>query len=390
MEGSVRKAGNRIRLNVQLVDTGSGYHIWSETYDRDLGDVFALQDELAATIAGALKIQLLGGEPIRRPPTQNLEAYTLYLRGRFHANLRTVEGLAAAIEYLDRAVAADPGFAAAYAELGSCWALRSFPEFGDLPAREGMPKAREAIRRALELDPLSAAAYNWRGVILLLNDLDPDGAETAIRKSLEIDPDYSLGHTWLAVVLAVRLRFDESLAAIRRALALDPLSLSIQLVAGRCSYWAGRFPEALQYAQAVLDVGSRNLLGTIWKARVLREMGRRDEALEVLESGVELFGQDFRLLGPLALEYSRIGRLDRAREIAPLMSEATWDPYYLAAAYAALGDFDRALVMLRQSVEERSGLIVFAGLNSRDLGDLRLQPGFRALLSELKLEMGPA
>jgi eukaryotic-like serine/threonine-protein kinase len=392
LEGSVRKAGSRIRLNVQLVDTDSGYHIWSETYDRDLGDVFALQDELASTIAGALRLKLLAGGSIRRPAptTNNLEAFTLYLRGRFQANLRTMDGLAAAIGYLDRAVTADPRYAAAHAELGSCWALRSFPEFGDLPAHQGMPKAREAIGRALELDPSSAAAHGWGGVITMLHDRDLDGAETAMRHSLELDSEYALGHTWLAVLLAVRLRFDDSLESIHQALALDPLSVTSQLVACRCFFWAARFQEALQYASAVQEAWGSNILGIVWKARILRQLGRFDETLELLEAGMEQFGQDYRLLGPLAVQYARIGRTDRTREIGVLLGGATWDPYYGATVHAALGDFDRSVELLRQSADYRSGLVAFTGVNASDFGDLRFQPRFQALLAELGLRMGPA
>jgi TolB-like protein len=388
VEGSVRKAGNRIRLNVQLIDTASGYHIWSESYDRDMGDVFALQEELARTIAGALHLKLLGTEvqAARVQGTRNLDAYTLYLRGRYHASLRTREGLIRGIAYFDQAIAADPVYTLAYAELGACWALRSFPEFGDYPPLEGMPLARAAVDRAIQLDPESGVAYAWRGVVEFLHDWAWDKAEASLRRSIELTPEYPLSHAWLANVLAVRLRFDESIASIERALALDPLSLTIQLLAGRCYFWAGRYPEALRYVRAILEVDPRQLLAAVWRSRILRHLEGVEAAHEALVAAVQDFGRDPRILGELAVTDALLGR----REEAEAFRAELRDSALFGAAEAALGNFDAALAEVERGLAQRAGTVLYVPLNYHDIPSLATHPGIRARFAEIGVDFPPA
>ena len=391
MEGSVRKAGNRIRLNVQLVNTESGYHIWSETYDRDLGDVFALQGELARTICGALRLQLPGSEPVRTPVpgTKNLEAYTLYLRGRYQSHLRTMDGLTRAIEYLDQAIAADPEYALAYAQLAECWAYRSFPEFGDLPPHEGMPQARAMAERALALDPASGEAHTVLGIVQVLYDWSWERAEAELQRATELTPEYSIIYVWLGILRSIQLRFDEGLDAAKRALALEPLSLSIQTLVARCCCWSGRYEDGLRYVQGVTDVDPRNFLAHIWRGRILRLMGRVEEASNGLEALVATFGRDYRLVSDLGICYALAGQRDRAAAVATELSEEHHSPYHVCSVRAAVGDLDLALADLERAIEARSGMVAFMGITDTDLRGLREHPRFQAHLRDLGLQAAP-
>ena len=230
LEGSVRRAGDRVRVSAQLVSSADGYQLWSDSYDRKLADVFALQEELTQAIVGSLP---LGAARSRhrvlvQPSTITAETYTLYLRGRFEALKRSVPGLIAGIGYFEQAIERDPGYAPAHAGLAECWLLRGFEEFGDLAPLEAMPRGKAAARRALELDPDLAEGHGWSGVASLLFDWDWKAAEASFRRAVELRPDYSLAHVWYAVFLMARGRHDEAIARSEHAAELDPLNLAIQ------------------------------------------------------------------------------------------------------------------------------------------------------------------
>ena len=196
----MRKVGNRIRLSARLVDAGDGSQLWSDTYERTLEDVFVLQEELSRAVTAALSVGL-GPVPAPsvRPPTAVLDAYTLYLRGRYAAHKRTPEGLSLGIEYFEQAVERDPGFALAHAGLAECWALRGFPEFGELEWSEAVPRARAAALEALRLDPRLAQTHTWLGVIHFLYDWDWAAAEAEFRRALHLDPNHAIAETWYAL-----------------------------------------------------------------------------------------------------------------------------------------------------------------------------------------------
>ena len=228
LEGSVRRWADRLRVTAQLIDAADGYHLWSDSYERKLADVFVLQEELAQSIVRSLPLAPSRSTPevLVRPSTSATEAYTLYLRGRFFALKRTVEGLVTGIGLFEQAIQQDPGYALAHAGLAECWVLRGFEEFGDLAPLEAMPRAKVAAQRALELDPKLAEGYTWSGVLSFLFDWDPVAAESFFRRAIELRPDYSLAHAWYAVFLMARGRHDEAIARSGHAAELDPLAFS--------------------------------------------------------------------------------------------------------------------------------------------------------------------
>jgi len=249
VEGSVRKAGDRLRITAQLVQVADGYHLWSETYDRQLGDVFAIQDDISRAIADALEARI-GSKQASMPPTANLRAYELYLMGRFFWNQRTEEGHRKAIGYFKQALELDPEYALAYSGLADSYLLLAL-DFGLLA--DYLAEAGEAATRAVSIDDslaeghASLGFYRW-------HTYDWPGAEVELRRALAINPAYAIAHAWYANLLMTIGRIDESLAEIRLALQLDPLSGIINAVAGRLHFVARDYDTAVDRLERALEL----------------------------------------------------------------------------------------------------------------------------------------
>jgi serine/threonine-protein kinase len=391
VEGSVRKVGTRIRLTAQLVDAAGGYQRWSETYDRTLEDVFAVQNELARSIAGTLANKLVGpaSGPLVKPSTDSIEAYTLYLRGRHAANRRTAEGLRAGIEYFDQAIARDPTYAAAHAERAACWALRGFEEFMDLPPREAMPQAKAAASKALEIDPLLAEAHGWLAVVATLYDWDWTEAEARFRRAIESAPEHSMAHVWYAMFLGAMGRHEESLRIILRAEALDPISQLIHLSVGRCYFFAGEYDRALAQLRATLEMEPRHGLVYAWIGRALCGKGMYREAAAELETGMRVAGRSPVMLEVAGYAYGRSGLREEAlatlRAFRQEASRRYVSPVCEARILVAIGELDEAFTRYDLAYQQRSGYLAFLRVDP-DRGDpLRSEPRFAALLQKLHL-----
>lgn len=388
VEGSVRKAANRVRITAQLVTVADGYHLWSETYERTLADVFAVQEELARAIVSALSVKLVG-TPVVKPATEVLEAYTLYLRGRYCANKRTSEALRAGCEYFQLAVERDPSYALAYAGLAECYALRGFEEFGpDLTPTQALPPAKAAAVKALELDPAIADAHCWLGAIALLYDWDWAAAEREFQLALSLSPRAPLPLVWYATFLYARGRDDESLRIIERAEAHDPGSLIVQLTAARCCYFAGRYDDALKRVRATLEMEPTYMLAYLWMGRVYRAKGLLREAAAALEQGMKRLGRLPILLMLSGSVYGQLGMRDAALGILAELRQHAALRYvpavYEATLLAGLGDMDEAFQRLNHAYEEGSGFLVF--LRDKVWDPLRSDPRFTALLKKMGLD----
>ena len=387
VEGSIRKIGNRIHLNAQLVNAVDGCDLWSESYERTMEHVFALQEELCQAIVAALPLAQTGtAAKLVRRSTSALDAYTLYLRGRYSAHKRTVDGFGLAIEYFEQAVEKDPSFALAHAGLAECWAFRGFPEFGDLPPYEAMPKAKAAALEALRLDPRLPEGHIWLGVIHFLFDWDWAAAEQELRRALQLQPEHAYAETWYAIFLANMGRHEEALQRILHAHALEPLSLSIRLCVARCHFFARRYKEALACIEGILRDEPGHLLTTIWAARTLSALGRFADAVEVTK-GVPPPAQTPYLRSCAAYALAGLGRADEARSLcATLRRELDAGPFFtlfvLAATHARLGDFDTALDMLEECYRLRDGWLAFVLTQPSDHG-LRGHRRFERLLADL-------
>jgi TolB-like protein len=387
VEGSIRKIGNRIRLNAQLVNAVDGCDLWSQSYERTMEHVFTLQEELSQAIVTALPLKQAGEAPnLVRRPTVSLDAYTLYLRGRYSAHKRSADGFALAIEYFEQAVENDPSFALAHAGLAECWAFRGFPEFGDLPPYEAMPKAKAAALEALRLDPRLPEGHTWLGVIHFLFDWDWAAAEQEFRRALQLQPEHAYAETWYAIFLANMGRHEEAMQRILHAHALEPLSLSIRLCVGRCHFFARCYEEALACIEGILRDEPGHLLTTIWVARTLSALGRFADAVEVTKR-VPPQAQTPYLRSCAAYALAGLGLADEARSrCATLRRELDAGPFFtlfvLAATHARLGDYDTALDMLDECYRLRDGWLAFV-LTQPSYHGLRGHPRFEQLLADL-------
>jgi serine/threonine-protein kinase len=385
LEGSVRRSSNRLRVTARLVSAADGYHIWSESYDRKLDDVFALQEELAQAIVKSLPLPSSRAAPevLVRRSTSTTEAYTLYLRGRYFALKRTIEGVVTGIQHFEEAVAKDPGYALAHAGLAECWMLRGFEEFGDLPPHEAMPRAKAAGRRALELDPDLAEGHTWSGVVAFLYDWDPVAAETHLRRAIELRPDYSLAHGWYAVFLMAHGRHDEAIARSRHAAEMDPLAFTIQALVGQCLYFGRRFEEAIDRHRATLEMDPSNLRVLIWGARTYRVTGQLEQGLRMIDQGIAYHGRLPILLAELGMLQVKLGRPEEARAILGELLEAGQRRYvsafHAAVIHLALGQEEELRRCFDRLVAERSGMLQFLGEPTWD--EVREEPWCRELLT---------
>jgi serine/threonine-protein kinase len=386
VEGSIRKVGNRIHLNAQLVNAVDGCDLWAESYERTMEHVFTLQEELSQAIVAALPLAQAGPAKLARQPTAALDAYTLYLRGRYSAHKRTVDGFALAIEYFEQAVEKDPRFALAHAGLAECWAFRGFSEFGDLPPYEAMPKGKAAALEALRLDPRLPEGHTWLGVVHFLFDWDWAAAEQEFRRALQLQPEHAYAETWYALFLAAIGRHDEALQRILHANALEPSLLSIRLCIGRLYFMARRYEEALACVQGILQDEPGHLLTTIWTARILSALGRFADALEVTR-GIPPQAQTPYVKSCAAYALAGLGRTDEARSLcAELREELDRGPFFtlfvLAATHARLGDWNAALDALEECHRVRDGQLAFV-LTQPSYDPLRGHPRFERLLADL-------
>jgi serine/threonine-protein kinase len=387
VEGSIRKVGDRIRLTAQLVNAADGYHLWSETYERTLADVFRLQEQLAGAIARALPLGLSpNGSVVTRVGTDVVAAYTLYLRGRYFAQRRTADSLRVALEYFEQAIERDREYALAYAGIAECWALLGFEEFGDVPPREAMPRARAAAERALAINPLIAEGHHWSGVVAFLYDYDWPMADGAMQRALELNPRYSLAHTWYAVLLSAAGRHEEAVARIREAEALDPLSFPIQTVLAHVLYFAGQYDESVALHHALLEIEPHNPRALAWLARTYAVMGRTQDALATAELAIARCGRQPTFLMSAGTALAQLGREAEAQailtELAPTASGRYVSPTFSTPVLLALGLRQETMASLRRSLAERSGHLAFLRVEPR-WKPLHGDPEFEAFVREI-------
>jgi serine/threonine-protein kinase len=393
LEGSVRRAGNRLRVTAQLVNAADGYHLWSETYDRQLADVFEVQDELTRSIVGALGPRLTGLDsgPLVVPPTTSLEAYTLYLRGRFFWHKRTLEGYYRGIEVFEQALEKDPRFPLPYTGIADCWAMLGFDFFGGAPAREAMPRAKEAAERALALEPGLAEAQSSLGVVGMLYDWDWARAEQRFQRALQIKPGYVPALIWYSNFLTIMRRHAESLETVRRAAEFDPLSLIVHQSVARSLHFAGRYEEAEEQCRRLLDMDPAYVSAYETIARPLCMMGRFAEAEALLREGVGRSGRWSLLLGMLGYVLGTVGKRPEALEIVAELEQRArreYVPrYHIAVVYYGLRDEEAALREVERSIAERSGVAAWVFIDPY-ASWLRGNPRFDALARQLGLQSG--
>ena len=273
MEGSVRKAGNKVRITIQLVDTRSEEPLWSQEYDRDIADVFAIQSDVAQRVAALLSVQILRAEErgLFRKATDDTEAYTLYLKGRYFWNKRTEEGLKKAISSFQKALLKDGSYALAHAGLSDAYASQALLEL--VPPKEAFPKAKAAVLRALRIDAGLAEAHTSLGLIRFQYDRRWKDSEREFKKAIELNSNYALAHHFYADLLKAMGRFDEALAEIRRAQELDPLSLAINTGVGHVLYLSRRYDDAIEQYRKTVELDPNYVQTHLWFGRPYLQKG---------------------------------------------------------------------------------------------------------------------
>ena len=358
LEGSVRKAENRLRITAQLINAADGYHLWSERYDRQMEDVFAIQDEITLAIVAKLKITLLGGEraALVKRYTEDFEAYNLYLKGRYFWNKRTETGYLKSLEYFRQAIEKDPTYAIAYAGIADSYDLLGW--YGYLAPQEAFPRARSAAEKARELDPSLAEAHASLGWIGANYDWDWAAAEREYKKALELNPSYATAHQWYSEFLTYMGRHDESIAEGHKAQEIDPLSLIINNDVGQVYYFARRYDEAIVQLRKTLEMDPDFAVAHFLLALALAQKALYDEAIDEAQKAMTLSGADDTLiLSQLGVIYALSGKESKARQVLgkldELSSEKYVSPFLLALVHAGLGENDKAFEWLEKACEKR-------------------------------------
>jgi len=389
LDGSVRRSGDRVRIVAQLVDARTDQHLWADTYDRRLTDIFAIQTDVALQIAKALDTALSPEDQrrLRREPTTNIEAYQLYQQGRHCLVRYTAEGMAKSIEYFERAIERDPGYALAYSTIA--YAHCEMVVTGFEKAEIGYPAARRAVERALELDNGLPDAHCMLAQIKAVADFDWAGAEVEFKRALELGPSSADSYDLYGRMCAMLGRFDEAIAMAQRAHELDPLAHRSDLATTLMR--AGRNKEALDAALKGIEFDPYYDRGHATLGWALILNGRQDEGIVALERAVAMSGGGTTWLSQLGQAYGIAGRMEEARGVLAQLLRIQKDPdhyvppYHLAYVYVGLGDHDAALDMLELAYEQRGGSI--SGVKESFLFTaLRTHPRFIALLKRMNLQ----
>jgi serine/threonine protein kinase/Flp pilus assembly protein TadD len=388
LEGSVRKAGNRIRVTAQLINVGDGYHLWSERYDRDMSDVFAVQDEISQTIAEKLRVRLAGGGPLVKRQTENLEAYELCLKARYHLTRYTPQSMEKGKLYCEQAIALDPSCAPAYARLSSYYWLCAM--FGYLNPIVALPKAKSAVLEALKLDETLAEAHSVLGILLGLSDFDWAGAEREHKRALELDPVSAEVHYRAYLCRYATGRLDEAFSEIRMAIKQDPLSPQFNAQLGVLLNATRQHDRGIKQQEFVLELDPNNVVAHCSLAFGYLMTGLHDKAIITGERSVALSGRSPMWMYMLGYIYARSGRIAEARQLIEELKERSRAAYVPPSAIGiiqlALGDLDVAFDQLTRAIEERDLFAIWDLKSDPSFDPFRSDPRFQALMRKMNLQ----
>jgi len=389
VEGSVRKSGKRMRVTAQLTDASQGYELWSERYDRDMEDIFAVQDDITLAVVDKLKGALLGGdrEVLVKRYTVDAEAITDYWRGRFFWNKRTEEGYKKALKYFQQAIDHDPAFALAYVGIADCYDLLGWYDL--MAPEEAFPKAKAAARQAVEMDETLAEAHATAGWVCVNYDWDWHCAWASYERALALNPDYASVHQWYGEYLSYMGKHDEAIEHSRRAVELDPLSLIINTDLGQVYYYARRYDLAIQQLRKTLEMDPDFAVAHFFLSFAHAENGDLDSATEAamqtLKHGA---APDLLYASQVATMRARAGRADEARrmlaEIEGRAGTRYVSPFAKALIYTALDETDLAFDYLERAFTARDHWMETVKVHPA-LDPLRDDARFESLLARMNL-----
>ena len=396
LEGSVRRSGKRIRITAQLINTADGYHVWSEVYDSDLEDIFQVQDEISLKIVKGLKENFSAGnknESIIKPLTENIEAYNLYLKGRYHWNRYNPEDIGKAIKIFEEVIGLDPDFALPYCSLSFCYSFMG--STGLMSPTIAYPKAKDYTLKAIEIDPNHAESYLSLATIKFFHNWDFDGAEASLNKALSLCLNSSLinqVHGWL---LIAKGDFISAIDKMEQAVKLDPLSLPLMSNLGDAYSFAGRFKEALKQYDKIIEMDPAFRRGFEGRGMIFLAMGENEKAVKDFEQYHNLIGNPLKGLSSLGHAYAAAGHIDKAFEcLEKIQQREKNEPETLlymdyAFLYSGLKDFDKAFHYLNKTYEQRIGIaclgMIFC-IRYPMLNELKSDPRFKELTQKMGID----
>ncbi len=363
LEGSVRKSGDNLRISVQLINASDGYQLWSERYDREMIDIFDVQDEISLAVVGSLKLELFGDEKaeISKLKPNSSEALDLYLKGRFHLHKITPEGWQKAIEYFQKAIEKDPDYALAYAGLSSALLFYSF--FGGVSAVEVIPQAKNAAQRALEINDKLDEAHNALAGIYMFYEWNLEQADQEFRKAIKLNPNNGYGRYQYGLCLAVLNKQEQAILEAEKAIELEPLSLLANFQVSAIYYELGLFEEASSYAERMIEMNSDFYGGYLWRGRALIAQEKFGVAIQMLEKSLSLDEEQNYTRSVLGQAYGLAGDKNKALQ---LIEEIQYEnrneyvtPFHIARIFSSLRDLDKTFEWLEKAYEERNGELVY-------------------------------
>jgi len=389
LEGSIRKAGKRLRITAQLVNIEDGYHLWSEKYDRDMEDVFAIQDEIGLVVAEKLKVELLREEKkaVLKRYTLDVEAYNSYLKGIYFLRMYTADGFRRAIEHFEWALERDPDFALVYSGLGELFCVSSY--WGDMAPNEAYPRAREYLNKALEMDDTLGEAHAALGLVYAYYDWNWKPAEEELEQALRLNPNSSMIHMSYSWVLSLIRRHDKAITEVKRAQELDPLSDIVNTHVGFVCIWAGRYDKAIEELQTTLTLNPNFYLAHYYLGLAYRAKSMIDEAIAEFEKAVELgTGTPWPAM-ILAAGYFESGKKAQGDRLFKNLKKRSRHEYLPPMGffyiYLARGELDEASDWLERACLEHDSFLPWCNVIPIDCYRIPDEQGFRELLGRAGL-----
>ena len=384
LEGSVRRSGARLRISARLIQVSDQTNLWANTYDRALTDVFAVQTEVATSIAESLAVELLPAQA-RPPVSSGSAAYEHYLKGRYFWNKRTEEALNKGIDYFRQAIEEEPGYAQAYAGLADCYAMLAWNTM--MPPGASLPQAQAAAAKALKLNDRLAEAQTSLAFCKLFHEWNWQEAERGFQRAIELNPSYGVARPWYAFELSALGRHEEAAAEVRRALRLDPFSLAISASAALVLSLAGHHDEAIQQSLKTLEMDPTGFYQTHFVLGASYEVkGMLEQAVQSLETAVALSNRNPHMLAALGHALATSGRTEEAVQLAEELKQRTREryvpPYNIAMVYAGLNRKDDAFEWLESACQDRSIWLIFLNVHPM-FNDLRSDPRFDSLVRRM-------
>ena len=388
LDGFVQKSGDKVRVTAQLLRVSDGKHLWSAQFNENFTDIFAVEDSISKQMVEALLLNLTGEEQRRvtKHYTENIEAYELYLRGRYFQDKRTPEGLNKSIDYFQLATGKDPRYALAFAGLADSYVVLAVRV--DMPPKDSYRQAKTAALQALEIDDTLAEAHASLGNVQYWYDWDWSAAETEFKRAVELGPNYPTAHQLYASYLIVMGRHPEALSEIKQAHSLDPLSLPINVQVARILYFSREYDEAIEQCRKTLEIDPNFGGAHLFLGRLYKEKGMYQEALTELEKARRLLAGSAEVLALIGYTYAVSGSRVEAQnvlvELQGLSKQRYVSPYHMAMVYAGLGEQKQAFDSLDKAYTEREGRMTILKF-APEFDSLRSDPRYADLVRRIGL-----